>query len=258
MERTTTFIYSLSCPISGDVRYIGKSNNPKLRFYKHLQMLDNNKDKNFWIKELLSDESKPILTIVEEVLISEWKDKEKLYIGKFRELGCDLLNSSIGGEGLDFGNKTSFKPGEGSKKITCLLSDGSYHKTFDSAKDAASYIGKHNISSALKGVTKKAGGYIWIYEDKFIKMTKDELSIFIENANNNKSSLNGTKSRFSKGHNTWNKKSVNQYTLDDIFIKTWEDVTTATLSFGGSRNNSSISMCAKGNRKTAFGYKWKY
>lgn len=63
---------------------------------------------------------------------------------------------------------------------------------------------------------------------------------------------------FSKGHNTWNKKSVNQYTLDDIFIKTWEDVTTATLAMGRRRNTSSISMCAKGNRKTAFGYKWKY
>lgn len=258
MERTTTFIYSLSCPISGDVRYIGKSNNPNVRLSDHKKRKDNNTEKNLWISNLLKDKKSPILTILDEVSIVNWSEKEKFYISKFRDLGCDLLNTSIGGEGLDFGNQTSFKIGDGSKRIICLLGDGTYHKTFDSGKDAASYIGKHNISSALKGVTKKAGGYIWIYEDIFIKMTEDDISKFIKNANDNKSSLNGSKSKFKKGHNTWNKKSVNQYTIDDIFIKTWEDVTTATLSMGRDINSSSISRCARGDRKTAFGYKWKY
>lgn len=256
MERTTTFIYSLSCPISGDVRYIGKSNNPKERFSKHMQMIDNNKHKNFWISSLLSEGLKPILTTVEEVLISEWKDKEKLYIGKFRELGCELFNTSIGGEGLDYGNQTSFKPGNGNKKIVCLLTDGSYHKTFDSTKESAKYIGKHNISSALKGVTKKAGGYIWIYEDRYKKMSKKELIEFVENANYNKSKDNLNEGSFKKGHNTWNKKEVHQYTKDNVFIKTWDNSTLASIYL--NVNSSGITRCAAGQRKTAFGYKWSY
>lgn len=109
----------------------------------------------------------------------------------------------------------------------------------------------------MKGVTKKAGGFIWIYEDIFNEMNEDELCKFIENANNNKSNLNGTNSRFTKGHNTWNKKSVNQYTLDGIFIRTWNNIASATLSFGRNRNSSSISRCVNGKIKTAFGYKWK-
>jgi len=201
----TTFIYTLNCPKSGDVRYVGKSNNPKTRFSKHIQMAGNNHDKNNWVRCLKSEELKPILSIIDEVLICDWKDKEKFYISKFRKLGCKLFNTSIGGEGSDSGNQTSFKMGNGSKNIVCLLSSGLYHKTFESGKKAAEYIGKHNISSALKGVTKKAGGYIWIYEDKYKNMTSDELDIFVENSNDNRSKYNGVKTRFKSGEEPWNK-----------------------------------------------------
>ena len=32
----TTYIYVLKCPISFEVKYVGKANNPKLRYYSHL------------------------------------------------------------------------------------------------------------------------------------------------------------------------------------------------------------------------------
>jgi hypothetical protein len=201
----TTFIYTLHCPKSGDVKYVGKSNNPKTRLSKHIQLSGNNYDKNKWIIDLKSLNLKPILLIIDEVFMCDWKIKEKFYISKFRELGCDLFNTSIGGKGMDSGNQTSFKPGNGSKRIVCLLGNGVYHETFESSKKAAEYIDKHNISSALNGVTKKAGGYIWIYEDRYKNMSDDELRTFIENSNNNKSKFNGKKTRFKLGVSPWNK-----------------------------------------------------
>ena len=37
-----TYIYSLVCPLDGKVKYIGKSNNPYLRFSKHKSLSDKN------------------------------------------------------------------------------------------------------------------------------------------------------------------------------------------------------------------------
>lgn len=33
----TTFIYGLTCPRTGNVRYVGKSSDPKKRLRRHLQ-----------------------------------------------------------------------------------------------------------------------------------------------------------------------------------------------------------------------------
>jgi len=258
--RTTTFIYTLSCPLSGDVRYVGKSNKPNARFSKHKQMSDNNKSKNSWINELLTTGLCPVLTIVEEVPISEWKFMEKLYITKFKELGCELLNICSGANGSEFGNKTSFD-GRNARKIVSLFKDGIYNKTFDSIKDARSDYGS-GINSVLHGVTKTAYGFIWLYEDVYNKLSPDELRNIVENATNNMSKLswkNGLiKYQFKRGDVSLNTKKVHQYTLDGQFIKTWESVMGATLSLCGKDKQSHISMAAAGTRKTSLGFKWSY
>ena len=75
--KNKTYIYTLSCPETGNIRYVGKSNDPKSRFRKHLKMVDNNQLKNHWISKLISNDLIPILTIIDEVDINEWKEKEK-------------------------------------------------------------------------------------------------------------------------------------------------------------------------------------
>jgi len=74
-----TYIYSLVCPLDGKVKYIGKSNNPYLRFSKHKSLSDKNTGdnilKNEWIRKLLSIGESPILSILEEVDVTEWKIK---------------------------------------------------------------------------------------------------------------------------------------------------------------------------------------
>jgi hypothetical protein len=51
-------------------------------------------------------------------------------------------------------------------------------------------------------------------------------------------------------------KSVNQYDLNGTFIKTWKKIKDAANEFG--INETNISSAAKGKRKTAGGFVWKY
>lgn len=51
-------------------------------------------------------------------------------------------------------------------------------------------------------------------------------------------------------------KPVLQYDLNDNFIKEWESCVDAGKALG-LRGNS-IQRCARGERKSAFGFKWKY
>lgn len=266
MENKKTYIYTLSCPKTGDIKYVGKSNNPILRFRKHLQRSDNNKLKNDWISMLISDNQKPILNIIEEVNLYDWKDKEKFYISKYRNLGYELFNSSCGGDGLTFGNKTSFN-GSNSVRVVCLNTDGTLNKIFYSAKEAAKSINKHNISSALKGVTKKAGGYIWLYESIYISLSVEEINNLI-NEKNSKSN-NKSKTIFKKGVSSWNSgmkglklkpnKNVHQFDIYGNFIKTWETSKIASISItGNEKGEHNISRCARGENNTAFNYKWSY
>ena len=49
-------------------------------------------------------------------------------------------------------------------------------------------------------------------------------------------------------------KKVNQYDLNNNFIKSWENISLAKKEL----NINHISDCCNGKRKTAGGYKWRY
>ena len=103
------FIYILKCPVTGHVRYVGSSKNPKVRFSQHLK--DARKDrtkKQKWILWLASKNEMPIIQIVastideldalkleEETLIQyintvyniHMPDKNHGYVEHFRQTG---------------------------------------------------------------------------------------------------------------------------------------------------------------------------
>lgn len=250
--RKTTFIYGLYCPINNQLKYIGKSNDPISRFRKHKQMSDNNHLKNEWIKHLFDNGLKPILRILEEVLIEDWKQKEKIYISTYRET---LLNICGGANGPSFGNKTSYK-GKPHVSVVCLDKEGNYIKTFESIKEAELFNGK-SIFNVLVGKRKSSGGYLWLYDHIYKLMDDNMLRQFISECNINKSAHNGINTRFFKNKKPHNAKKVNQFTIDGEFIKTWEDSVEASLYFTGKRR-SGINNCAIGKSKTSLGYIWRY
>lgn len=95
------YIYTLSEPNTGRVRYVGKTNDMKQRFSDHysesVAKRSNKRDK--WVKSLKAKGLFPIMEVLETVAEDEWEDAEKFWIQNLKFLGCDLLNSNGGGHG---------------------------------------------------------------------------------------------------------------------------------------------------------------
>lgn len=69
-------------------------------------MWDNKRERTHkanWIRSLLAERLEPTLEIVDEVAHSEWQAAEAAYILFFKEQGCDLVNTTPGGEGSGSG-----------------------------------------------------------------------------------------------------------------------------------------------------------
>ena len=60
-----------------------------------------------------------------------------------------------------------------------------------------------------------------------------------------------------KGSNNYNRKEVFQLDLNNVFIKKWNTLREASLSFT-NKIISSIGSCVQGKNKTAYGFKWMY
>lgn len=92
------YIYTLSDPITNEVRYVGKTNNLKTRFYNHLKA----KKKSFlssWIINLKNKNLKPIIEVIDECGLEDWDFFEKYWISQFKTWGFNLTNLTEGGEG---------------------------------------------------------------------------------------------------------------------------------------------------------------
>ena len=105
----STMIYGLTCPHTGKVRYVGKSDNPLVRLNSHLSNLKNRTPKVCWIRSLLKDGYRPGVVLLELVDSSLWEDAERRWIAKLREGGADLLNYLDGGEGWPSGRPHSLE-----------------------------------------------------------------------------------------------------------------------------------------------------
>lgn len=94
----TTFIYALCEPDTGEIRYIGKADDPDKRLGQHLTDKSGNHRTN-WIKSLIKKGKYPRLEIIDEVPSAHWQQIEVAYIEFFAEQGAILTNGTLGGEG---------------------------------------------------------------------------------------------------------------------------------------------------------------
>ena len=266
----TTFIYVLRCPITNDIRYVGKANKPKDRYIKHLDPKANEGSyKHNWVQSLLKQDLKPILEVIDEVPIEKWHSHEKAYIKKFLDEGCKLVNCTDGGDGLTFGNKTSFQKGQGAKPVVALNKDGSFHKEFSSSVEAINYIGK-KIDSVLTKKTKTTGGLIWLYKSEYDSLSKEDLDNIVIRSNIKEvsNSEKAKNTQFKKGIIPWNKEKngyvVHPYSISKIvlqidpitneIIKEFAYQADAIREFG----SKSIQNALLGKTKSACGFIWKY
>lgn len=126
----TTFIYCLVDPRTNQIRYVGKANNPKIRYKQHL----NKKIKNYvhyWIQSLNKEGQFPELFIIDEVPKVDWIFWEQHYISLYKSWGFKLTNLTSGGDGLE-----GFKHSQLTKTKISILHKG--RKLTDQHKKALS------------------------------------------------------------------------------------------------------------------------
>jgi len=88
-------IYSLSCPVTNQVHYIGKSTQGMLRPMEHLTKSHSNKIQE-WVEDLRMLGYAPVINVVEYILGSEDLDeRERYWIQKELKKGSVLLNSML-------------------------------------------------------------------------------------------------------------------------------------------------------------------
>ena len=94
------FIYGLLDPDTGKCRYVGKANNVEKRYYNHLrESKKTNSYKHNWIQQLLTQDKKPQLKILEVCNELNWVEKEKWWIRYFKKNKQPLTNLTEGGDG---------------------------------------------------------------------------------------------------------------------------------------------------------------
>lgn len=94
------YIYTLSDPITNQVRYIGQTRNIENRLNMHLERcVLSNTHKNSWISSLLKQNYIPIIEILEECDIQDMNFLEIFYISLFKSWNFKLTNMTNGGEG---------------------------------------------------------------------------------------------------------------------------------------------------------------
>lgn len=246
-----SYLYTLNCPITNTIKYVGISVNPKSRYNTHLsksRYLTNTK-KSSWIKGLLNQGLKPILNIISEHNQEDIYQIEKDYILKCKNEGLLLYNLTSGGE------------------IKKEVSDETKEKLRN-----INLGKKQSKETILKRVNLLRGQ----------KRTLEERKIMSDNQKGNNNSMIKAGGNFSKQisamklANTGKKRDRNivnkisdklsiaviQLDLEGNFIKEWKSIMDIEREL--NYKNGDISSVCKGAirkgypRKTAYGFKWKY
>lgn len=233
------YIYTLSCPITKEVKYVGKSKNPKRRYYQHIYEKTVTY-KNNWIKSLQAKGLKPILDVIDEYDCEKECFKAEVYwISQFKTWGFKLANLSNGGEGysdIKYNIKGQLSPKAKitNEKALVIIEDLVLAKL--SLKEMQiKHCTTRNIILNIQCKTT------W----KHLTENIDFNSITYKKKVKERKRTAGVK-----------KRPIKQLNLNGSYKESFESVYEASLKTG--YNRSSIQNCLSGKYKTSDGFIWKY
>ena len=199
------YIYTLTDPIDGIIKYIGKTKNIEKRLKRHMSDWSINSEpwtrKNKWLKWLKNSNLMPIIESIDNGDSNNINNLEKYWISQFKCWGFKLKNQTDGGDGVDWtGKKHKESTKEllrtGNKNIkSVVLFDSEMNplKKFISVREAERITGvkRQLLKFSCKGRGKAAGCYFkfsdiifnenenWIEFLKFRKYNYDPVSFDI-------------------------------------------------------------------------------
>ena len=243
---TKEFIYSLIDPRTNEVKYIGRSKDPKNRLFTHInESRTRSSSKDLWIKELMQEGYVPELFVV-DFFYTELDKWEIFYIHLFKTWGFNLLNIVT-----DIQNRSPYKLGGAGTSIIVLDKNNNYITKYESIKKCAVELnlnykriqeilaGTRSTGYGIHKTCKSNNGYVFVYESEY-DANKDYSVI---KPLNNKGKID---------------RVVEQYDLRGNLTNTFISAVQA-----GKANNvgsTEISrMCGGTSKcKTVAGYTWKY
>ena len=183
-----TKIYTLTHPITKEIRYIGKTNySLNDRLCKHMLTKEVN-HRGKWIRSLKNKGLKPVIELLEECNIEDWKWLERYWISQFKIWGFILTNHTEGGESgtiSDKCRKACIKSNTGRKDSRELIEKRSLNLkkkvnqfdklnnllfTYNSVAEAAKAIkgSSSHITECCNNKPKRKThkGFIWKYKIK--------------------------------------------------------------------------------------------
>ena len=172
------FIYALSNPITNEIRYIGKTNNPKRRLYSHIEeakRLNGIKSRRSlnWIKSLLNQNLKPKLDIIQICDKNNWEYYEKYWIKYYKDLNFDLCNIEDGGKHSckNFSEEKKIKDSNFLRNLKSKFSEEDKIKIWKLIHNNISYeeINKDYPNISKSFIYQIKNGYKWNYITNIIK-----------------------------------------------------------------------------------------
>jgi hypothetical protein len=93
MDLKTHYIYGLKDPITGEIKYVGKTGDPAKRLKEHLRD-GGNIQKFFWIKELEKQNLQPSMEIIDVCDLNDVDAKEEKYVEEYLKKN-ELFNVAL-------------------------------------------------------------------------------------------------------------------------------------------------------------------
>src|SRR5665213_2971556 len=94
------YIYVLIDPVSNEIRYVGKTTNPRGRLRQHINHAKRGErtHRDNWINVLLRNGSEPVFETIDVVSDAYWDKAEQKWVSLFKNSGCRLTNMTEGGD----------------------------------------------------------------------------------------------------------------------------------------------------------------
>lgn len=140
-------IYALSCPDSGDVRYIGKAKNSVKRFASHMRESRRTYPVYKWRDKLIKDGKTPVMTVI-AMSVGDWRQLEKDLILQYKTDGARLLNVAEGGD-EPFCSK-EVRSENGRKVAAAIASDPMRKRIHEIKKYMCQQLKKGNVPDHVK------------------------------------------------------------------------------------------------------------